>query len=534
LTLVFDHRQRDWIAGSAIADRTEEDVNGIPTVDLGRKERLLVVVTNTNPLLFTVTAQDIKLENVEQFADLKTLAGLIGGNISAILAVRASQDAVIGISDTAIDRAIKGFDAAAAAYIAAQPLADCVSEHVFAASSFIQAVEAGRTDEYPLAPKKCGDQLLTGEVVRNVTRTLTSHRKTLVRRCAALPDSIVGILAADPTKVDAVTAAITAYKANTRLVDCSAWQEEPNLVGVVNAQIVDRIEGEIASGGSNLQPLYAELRGDFEEKARVLAALVKGMKAVEEQIVKLIGGAAAMAKAAENLELFRERVFANAIATPAPCAIDATARCIGADKLAAFIIVPGGPSRVTRWESLHTRPIKIAADSPYAADVVTRRTAVDTSYKFRSKLPSIFDLGVAVTRTDLESPVFGAVKDSEGKTRVAIVDQETRSGRMALMLNIVPLRLWNTHKFIEPLGIQIGASPDSAKPGLFWGLSYGLGKYVRVGWGGTSQRVDTLRSETPLGKEIASKDDIRKRQAYKNDHYWSLMISIRALRLFTN
>ena len=536
LTLAFDHRQRDWVADATIASRTEEDVNGIPTVDLGRNEKMLVVVTNTNPLLFTATPQDIKLEPIEQFADLQKLAGLIGGNISAILAVRASQGQIASMGNSAIEDAAKLFDAAAGAYIAAQPLADCLAEHTLAASSFVQSVEFDRTDEYPVAPKKCKDQAFTGETVRNAMRLLVPARKTLVRRCAALPESVVNILAADPAKPDAVKAAITAYRATIPLVDCGAWAEDPNVVRQVDVQIVERIENELAAGGANLSNLYVnDLRPEFEANARMLAALVKGMKGVEDAIVKLIAGAGTMAKSVETLELFRERVLANVVASPVACTADSTAKCIAADSVADFIVVPGGASRVTRWESLHTRPVKIAADSAYAADVVTRRSAVDTSYKFRSTLPSIFDIGVAVTRTDLQAPVFGAVKGDDGVTRVAIVDEESRSGKMALMLNIVPLRLWEkSPRYLEPLGIQIGASPETAKPALFWGLSYGLGKYVRIGWGGTSQRIAKLRPETPLDKTINSKDDIRQRQSYENDHYWSLMISIRALRLFTS
>jgi hypothetical protein len=74
---------------------------------------------------------------------------------------------------------------------------------------------------------------------------------------------------------------------------------------------------------------------------------------------------------------------------------------------------------------------------------------------------------------------------------------------------------------------------DASKPALFWGFSYGLGKYVRVGWGETSQRISTLRDETPLNHQIANAGEIRKRQKYERDKYWSLMISIRTLRLFT-
>jgi hypothetical protein len=197
--------------------------------------------------------------------------------------------------------------------------------------------------------------------------------------------------------------------------------------------------------------------------------------------------------------------------------------------------VPGGPSRVTRWESVHNRPIKITADSPYAADVVTRRAAADTAYNVRSNLASIFDVGVSVTHTDLEAPTFGAVKGQDGVLRVEIVDQESRAGKLALMLNVVPLRLWpSVPKWIQPIGAQVGAAVDSAKPALYYGLSYGLGRYIRVGWGGTSQRVTELRPETPLGYDkITAASDIRTRQAYQNDHYWSLMVSLRALRLFT-
>jgi len=532
--LTYDHRLRDWTVDASIAKRTDEDVNGIPTVDVGRGQTIIVVVTNTNPLLYTATPGEIKLQPIEQFSDLQKLAGLVGGNISALLAARANKDAILGMSTGPIKDAAEALSGAADAYIAGQKLADCVTDNVQRATNFVQAVELGRTADYPRDLPLCDDQILTGEAVRSLTPKLGRARQTLARRCVALPESVVALLAANPSDRAAVLEAVAKYKATTLATDCAGWHDAPNVVRQVDIQIVQPIENALISGSPSLGHVYAGLEQNFGEEVRTLASTAKGVKAAEDPLAKLVAALPAIGKAAENLDIFRERLLQNVTSNLSLCSSDSSRRCVSQSAVATFIVVPGGPSRVTRWESLHSRPIKIAADSPYVADVVARRSAVDTSYNLRSNLASIFDVGVSVTKTDLEAPTFGAVKGTDNITRVAIVDQESQSGKLALMLNIVPLRLWDVPKFFQPFGVQVGASTDTGKPALYWGVSYGFGKYVRVGWGGTSQRVTTLRDLNPLGSMIGSTADIRTRKRYENDHYWSLMVSIRALRLFSS
>jgi hypothetical protein len=540
-TLTFDHNQRDWVADASLAPRTQEDVNGIPTVSVGRQEEVVAVVDHTNPLLYSAAGGNVTLQPIEQFSDLQKLAGLIGGNVSALLQVRAAEGAVLGMSGGTLKEAADLFADAGKAYVAAQDLTDCVALHVQAATNFVQAVELGRTGQYPRDPPSCQNVTVNGAAVRALTPSLAGARAVLARRCSTLTESVAALLETDPTDTKAVSKALEKYEAAKVDPNCAAWQTPPDVVTEVDTKIIDRIKHELALPSPDLPALFQDLTGappgsDVPELAR----MVKAVKAVEDPLVKLLASLPAFGKAAENLDGFRERLLRNVTSNLVPCDGDASKRCVPQDAVASAIVVPGGATRVTRWESVHTRPIKIAIDSPYSGDLRSVRPPVETSYNLRSSLASIFDVGVSVTKTDLQSPVFGAVRVDDGdgnlandKKVVGIVDQEGQSGKLAVMLNVVPLRLWNkAPTWLQPLGIQIGAGADSSKPGLFGGFSYGLGKYARIGWGWTSQRVSTLRDETPEGKQIADASEIRKRQKYQEDHYWSLMVSVRALRLF--
>ncbi len=543
-TLSFDHRRRDWTADATIAKRTEEDINGLPTVSVGRSERIVVVVTNTNPLLFTVAAQDLKLQPIDQFADLQRLVGLIGGNISAILQVRASGEAVTAMGGGVLKEAAQLVVDAAAPVSKAQQLGECVTMEAQKASVFVQAVETGTDAKYPRAVPECLGEPLTPAVLRALPAALETTRTELARilngRCTTLLDAAVALLDTDPGDAKAVRASLAKYDALELDPSCTAWQANPNVVNELDATLVSRVESELGKPSANLPHLYQDLRTNVAADVKKLASATKAARAAIDALPKLIDATPSLAKAAENLELFRERLLQNVVGRTVACNEDAAVQCISRDAVATFVVVPGGFPRVTRWEFTYTRPIKIAVDSPYATDVVARHGAVDTSFSLRSSLASIFDLGVAATKTDLQSDVFGAVRVDDGdgnfgndRLVVGVVDKESQSGKLAVMLNVVPLRLLDLPTLIQPLGLQVGASADSARPAVFYGLSYGLGKYVRVGWGRTEQRVTVLRDETPLNHPIANAGEIRKRQKYEKADYWSLMVSIRALSLFT-
>jgi hypothetical protein len=102
------------------------------------------------------------------------------------------------------------------------------------------------------------------------------------------------------------------------------------------------------------------------------------------------------------------------------------------------------------------------------------------------------------------------------------------------MFNYLPLRqIFPTRpQSLTALGLQIGAGLDTGNPAFFWGVSYGLGKYIRIGYGETSQRVKTLKDGQTVGSPVVDKDAIKTRQEFRNDHYLSLTISIGSLKFF--
>lgn len=92
LVLTFNHqrvdpqtRARAWSWNSKfLTPQTKDagfvvDFEGKPSWSLDAKQQFLVLVTETNPLVFATEFTEAKEENIADLADLQKIAGLIGG-----------------------------------------------------------------------------------------------------------------------------------------------------------------------------------------------------------------------------------------------------------------------------------------------------------------------------------------------------------------------------------------------------------------------------------------------------------------------
>jgi hypothetical protein len=530
LRLVFDHSTSQWIEpGGDLGKRTEFDINKLPTVALAHGERLLAVVQNTNPLLYAVTAGPIKEDNIEQLADLQKLAGLLGGNLGAVLNARnsaAGAPAVFDADITKLSSISKDLEAA-------QCLSDAAVRYSSNAVRFLQAIESRLAGEYELSPILCKGKAADLQAVAPAWSQLLADRRVLAGYCPDVFDALAALLAADPGKPNDVRAALSSFDVALRISKCDFMKngDAPTLEDRLRVQHLNKIAAGLDENKPDEVKRQLDIaRNQFGTNVRVMQTLIK---TGGEALQSLIGGEGAVRKALAGREVFLGRVLDAMAKSPTSCGEAGAGACAASSAITSLLVVPGGPAKV-KWDKVQTHPIKIAADSPLASEVIaTHPASVDTSYKAESVEILAFDIGVAVTKTDLQSPVFGVAKDAAGTTRIAVTDQESRSGKFALMFNYLPLRslLPGWPKPLTSLGLQIGAGVDNSNPAFFWGVSYGFGKYLRVGWGETSQRVKALRGQS-VGDAVPDKDSIRMRQRFENDHYFSLTISIGSLRLF--
>jgi len=525
LRLAYDHTAANWIVpAGTLAKRTKLDINRVPTVSLARSEELYAIIANSNPLLYGVTAAEIKEEAIPQLADLQKLAGLLGGNIAAVISARATS-----VGATLLDDDVTALQKVADHVKQAQCITTATTHYSFSAVSFIQAVENGDTAMYDLSDESCNNSPANMMAFDQAWQNLLADQAVVGQQCSEVFDALAALEAANPSKFDDIQQALTTYNLALQNPKCSFFNA--NRATDVQAQFLDDIESALATkDAAVLSDKLQILRSQLGKPIGTLQILIKNGG---EALNTLVSSAGTVRKALASRTLFRNRVLQSLVKAPAPCANASTDACTAADDVTRLIVVSGGPTKVA-WDKVQSHPIHIAADSPFAADVTAARPApLDTSYKATSTASAAYDVGVAVTKTRLASPTFGVEKNDAGATVIAVSDESTRSGKLALMFNYLPLRQTFADKpgWLTSLGIQIGSSLSTDNPGYFYGLSYGLGKYVRLGWGETRQRVNALRGQA-VGNPVPDKDSIHTRQAFRGAKYFSLTISIGSLKFF--
>src|SRR5690349_11860924 len=157
--LAYDHPSGIWNARNALdGDRIEKDAAGKPTVSLQPDEELVVVVENTNPLLYTLTAGAVTETTIPELTELQKLAGLLGGNLQAFLRVAADESE--SLSGSGLEDFIDSLRDKAMGLQTATAQVKCLVEQTAARSSqiadFVQAVELQRDATFSLAPPVCG------------------------------------------------------------------------------------------------------------------------------------------------------------------------------------------------------------------------------------------------------------------------------------------------------------------------------------------------------------------------------------------
>ena len=144
-----------------------------------------------------------------------------------------------------------------------------------------------------------------------------------------------------------------------------------------------------------------------------------------------------------------------------------------------------------------------------------------------------FDVDVATIYTDIANPKFSAVDvdtDNNANTvekAIAQTGEEGRAGDLGMFVSFQ--RRMATRSQLS-FGPQLGVGFDTDHPSLFAGLGLGISRYVKLGFGWNWQRVDELKGR--IGDKVAKTEDIETRNAFADDYYISLSITLDELPFF--
>ena len=84
LVLTYDHSAARWdLEGTKRQSRSSLDANGRPTVYAGSQDSVLVVITNSNPLLYGSSVGEVKEEEIAQIAVLQSLMTGLGSALQS-------------------------------------------------------------------------------------------------------------------------------------------------------------------------------------------------------------------------------------------------------------------------------------------------------------------------------------------------------------------------------------------------------------------------------------------------------------------
>ncbi|MFP5288576.1 MAG: hypothetical protein ACLGI9_22765, partial [Thermoanaerobaculia bacterium] len=251
----------------------------------------------------------------------------------------------------------------------------------------------------------------------------------------------------------------------------------------------------------------------------------------------LLSKAPNAAKTAQGLAVLRQREI-DAISTADNRATLPVRLC--SLSMGVLPVFKGDPR--VRALKFQKRKFSLKASAPLAADLEKRHKELDAvEYELDSKLFNDFSFGFGVIRTDLANPVWKATAHPtlSDKKVIRRTDEETRTGEAALILSFVP---GQPERFLR-WGVDVGAALDTANPTALAGVSLSLGRFVRLGYGRAWTRVKRLdddQSEFSLladgtvdpASVVSSGDDIRTRNDFKDDEYFSLTFTLDALPFF--
>ena len=92
LVLKFDHKTGHWQKPEVLRPEDYQvDLNGVPTLFLPRDAVLKVQVINTNPLLFKLTPDQAKAEDVSGFKEVQEFVSLLGGALGRFVGIQAAR-----------------------------------------------------------------------------------------------------------------------------------------------------------------------------------------------------------------------------------------------------------------------------------------------------------------------------------------------------------------------------------------------------------------------------------------------------------
>ena len=548
-----------------------------------------VLVTDTNPLLYTVGQTAATEADSPDVAQLQGFLSLLGGTIGKIFAASSQFDLVVAPANATVmatdfqtkrqllklfpddERvrkefpsdvadAINSFNAvmrARVAAIAAQyslldtarsQLAQRVDEVGAAAGSIrlaVQQLEDGDTPGAGWANVGVADLVgSTGSRIaelRQAARAVASSSTACTAPLTQLAE-VVG-MALKPTPEATLAATQISYDEKLTALLSSTLLETQGCDQVM-AEAIDGVAEQLGRISPTKEGMVGELAKAWtrvRSGARVYVDTAAEVATAREAATKALAAVPTLEDAVSQLAAFEGKLKALRDAA------NLSSAAVGAEcgfRSGIIEVYRGAPK--WKWNKVYSEEAKISAskDAIFKNVVLMRPAEQTIAYKLVPHRTTQFSLSFGLIYTEIVDPSWGAVTDPLDTTKkvIARTDESSRAGQPALLLTLHP---WDLKENRWSPGLDIGAGYSSGSPGAFLGLSVGLTPYLRLGAGWTWQQVSRLdHSQTEMRflddgtvdpeslTVVASKDDILKRTHFEDDYYVSLVFNLSGFQLF--
>ncbi len=197
-------------------------------------------------------------------------------------------------------------------------------------------------------------------------------------------------------------------------------------------------------------------------------------------------------------------------------------------KEVAFI-VPPFPDQ--NWLQDNPGTISIKPEpSVYPECPRIKPTGVEKKFFLASRRQAFLGFGLGViAATEITDPTYGAVH-KDGKTVIGQTSEESRSGAITAMVFLRARALGRTRRpcWLEP-GLELGATLDTAKPGIYLGGSLEISRLVRIGAGWTLQKVNSLAEGLKVGDPVIDASDVLTTKDVKSSWYVGITFALDSL-----
>lgn len=529
--LAFDHVDERWAPrGQHEPERPastfwfeNETVRGTPRVRIGRKEELAVVLSRTNPLIFAAILGAPEAADVAELSAAKALLSAAGGALATGLTGAAALPGILNTAnalDTA-PRAVSPVDAAvnelrllltewSGQVTEMSAAADGVTLQWNEVASAVQALETRRASATANASQSFAslDTAIDVVYVPELAKW-TDRLRTLADLHAKL----------ESCAIDATTA-VTDYETLlksmklTPVCPLQLWKRELWDKTLWSAEAIKTTAGLLLA----LNDARMALAGVFGRK-EPLTALVANL-------LETLGRLTRYGVRSEPLT---------------PKTFIATWNAIAAGKaytmhLGTHLIV-AEEAMAGRWDHTQTYPVAISrVKGPLASIISPLRADLAPKYRVEQKAWSTIGFSVGVLARSTAEVRTWEKAGPENARYVRRANSTQRAGKIAAFVNyrfIESAAPQASEWWVRP-GVEFGIATDGTNPGVLLGVSFEVGRVLRLGWGTSWFVLPELDGMTENGA-IAEDVSIRTRSTFKGGlPYVSVTFALDSLSLFSN